>query len=721
MPLLIRVLLFGICFLIFGAKNIWACSVSVSPNFVTMGNSSISTFTVTNSSELMGNWVRIQSPGLTAYTVANMQAAGWYPNGGGTEANFAGGYLEGGTSSDFALTLAETGEITDSMSWEALLSYDDGANFESCGSVTLQIVPAPAAPTISNVSMTVGNASASLTWSTNLTSTGVVNYGTTASYGNTKSTTSNTSHQATLTGLSASTLYHYQIQVTSEGGTTSTQDATFTTSAADVITVTTTTVTNTVTTTTIITPTPTPKPASDTIAPVVTISTDFAKPFLAAPTIQGKAIDGGLVNIGVAQVEYSLDKGKNWLPVDFIDTPGKKSSTFEFTPVGLEDGNYFIKVRAKDSTGNIGTSKLSTMVIDRLPPQIGGSIFSLGPIIFKPDNKGNIYSITGLPLRLALSAVGGPTNINITYDSNNFSLIKNEESGLWTGNILTNQAGTYPVTTNSIDGAQNKTTRNLSTIISLSPGMIKDEQHEPLPNAKISVYIYNKFANDYLLWDSNPYLQLNPQTTDLRGTYFTILPPGKYFIEIEAKGFQKLRTEIFEISDSTPFTQIFTLPKARYFCNWWAQTIPVSLPQVAHSSETVHSLVGKPVPDFDLSISENIFNNTSILGKPTIISFFSTWQPQTSDQIQELNNLKLENDGINIFPVAIQESNSKTEIFKKTGGHILPISADPDGIFVLPLNLSSLPTHIFIDRKGIIKEVTVGFLDKDNLLNKILK
>jgi hypothetical protein len=39
----------------------------------------------------------------------------------------------------------------------------------------------------------------------------------------------------------------------------------------------------------------------------------------------------------------------------------------------------------------------------------------------------------------------------------------------------------------------------------------------------------------------------------------------------------------------------------------------------------------------------------------------------------------------------------------------------------MPLNIGALPTNIFIDRKGIIKDITVGFLDKDSLLNKMLK
>jgi hypothetical protein len=85
-----------------------------------------------------------------------------------------------------------------------------------------------------------------------------------------------------------------------------------------------------------------------------------------------------------------------------------------------------------------------------------------------------------------------------------------------------------------------------------------------------------------------------------------------------------------------------------------------------------------------------------------------------------LDRFRLANSGVNAVAVLVQESASKAEIFKKIGGYGLNILADPDGVLVKPLNLMSLPTHVFLDRKGIIKEVVVGYLSEQDLLNKIL-
>ncbi len=68
---LIGILIIGV-FLAWPAKAWASCSVSVSPNNVVMGQSSVTHFNVSNTGETMGNWVRIQANNQSAYTVANM-------------------------------------------------------------------------------------------------------------------------------------------------------------------------------------------------------------------------------------------------------------------------------------------------------------------------------------------------------------------------------------------------------------------------------------------------------------------------------------------------------------------------------------------------------------------------------------------------------------------------------------------------------------------------
>lgn len=88
---------------------------------------------------------------------------------------------------------------------------------------------------ISNVQATGVTASAAtIQWATNLSSDSQVIYGTTTAYGSqtTVNPTLETSHSASLAGLTASTIYHYKVRSAASGGSAvESPDYTFTTSA----------------------------------------------------------------------------------------------------------------------------------------------------------------------------------------------------------------------------------------------------------------------------------------------------------------------------------------------------------------------------------------------------------------------------------------------------------------------------------------------------------
>ena len=97
-------------------------------------------------------------------------------------------------------------------------------------SVTANFVQQAVAPTISNVQVTPLATSATVTWTTDAPASSTVVYGQSTSYGlQVQDPTLVTTHSLQLTGLSAGTLYHYQVSSTDAGGTTTSGDLTFTT------------------------------------------------------------------------------------------------------------------------------------------------------------------------------------------------------------------------------------------------------------------------------------------------------------------------------------------------------------------------------------------------------------------------------------------------------------------------------------------------------------
>jgi len=91
-------------------------------------------------------------------------------------------------------------------------------------------------PQISDIKVTVTSSTATITWKTDKSATSKVNYGLTTAYGLTVSSgVLVTSHSLTLTGLTPSTTYHYQVQSMDGGVTGSYSDKTFTTTVGAVV------------------------------------------------------------------------------------------------------------------------------------------------------------------------------------------------------------------------------------------------------------------------------------------------------------------------------------------------------------------------------------------------------------------------------------------------------------------------------------------------------
>src|SRR5208283_4132224 len=140
-----------------------------------------------------------------------------------------GANIAGATSASYttpATTTADNGST-----FQVVVTNAAGA--KTSNAATLTVTSSSTPPVLSNVVVSnITSSSVTITWTTDQASTTQVAYGTTASYGTTTTLSSTlvTSHTTNLTGLTASTLYHFQAQSQNAGGITGVSpDATFTT------------------------------------------------------------------------------------------------------------------------------------------------------------------------------------------------------------------------------------------------------------------------------------------------------------------------------------------------------------------------------------------------------------------------------------------------------------------------------------------------------------
>jgi len=107
--------------------------------------------------------------------------------------------------------------------WRVTAIDPSGANIVSSVSATRSfIVPEPLS--LSNVKVRPSPSGIVLNWTSSLSSPATIEYGTTRAYGKTASVSATTNGQATITGLTANTLYHMRLSVTNGSTTVRTGD-----------------------------------------------------------------------------------------------------------------------------------------------------------------------------------------------------------------------------------------------------------------------------------------------------------------------------------------------------------------------------------------------------------------------------------------------------------------------------------------------------------------
>lgn len=728
---------FNILFIFFTTpKQVFAavssCTASVSPSSVHTSTSTSFDFTLNNTSSSTIVWIKITRPS-SDFTITDQGVGGWSGGHSSSDVTFGGGSLAASDSLSFNVNATSGSSEGSSEDWTVQVSDDAGGTSPTTctGSLGTTISGAPAdttPPSISDLVVSdVTDSSVKVMWTTDESSSSVVEYGTDDQYGTSASGDGSiTSHSVSISGLSANTTYHYNAKSTdSNNNVAESGDNTFVTAKTGT---TGTTVTGTVTTTTTIVKA-TPTPAPDTVGPYVVIATKVEKPFTEAPVIKGTATDKSFV----ATLEYSVDDGKNWLPVDFIDKPNTVRTDFSFTPQ-LLDGNYKVKIRAKDSKGNASTTDVGTLVIDRLPPRIGGVIFSLGPQELLPTQHGSYTMLSGLDYKITLSAVGGPLSIDIHYIDydgtyQKINLKKSSDNALWSGYLHFASPGEYVLQLSSIDGADNAINIPLSKIVVLQPGKVASGS-TAVSRGSVSVYYLSDTDKRFVLWDGSAYGQSNPQPLTREGEYRLYLPSGTYYLRIAAGGYKTIVSSIFTLQDPSPIVTSFDLIRARAIkIGPWLIPLPdftqvtaaVSLPTARDTAGSfAQSAVSSEFPYFKLGESSDALVSTSLRGKPTLIVFLNTWLPQAAAQLSVLSDLSIKKE-MNIVAIIPQETASSVAMYKKRAGLSVTVLADPDGGLIDSLGLHALPSHVFVDRKGIIKYIQTGLYDKEQLLDMLIK
>jgi len=247
-------------------------------------------------------------------------------------------YLDGSSTAAASAASPGTGAYSIPLSLSGLSvgahqlvvkSTDADGNVGSSSIVNFTI-PDTTPPVISAIaSGSLTQTTATITWTTDEAADSQVDYGTTTSYGSstTLNTSKVTSHSVNLSGLTASTTYHYRVKSKDAAGnlTTST-DRNFTTTAV----------------------------VADTTKPTVSLTAPTNGATVSGSTsLTATASDAS----GIAGVQFQVN-GAN---LGSEDTVSPYSVSWNTT--GVANGSYSLTAIARDTAGNVQTSTVITVTV----------------------------------------------------------------------------------------------------------------------------------------------------------------------------------------------------------------------------------------------------------------------------------------------------------------------------------------------------------------------
>lgn len=132
--------------------------------------------------------------------------------------------------------------------------------------------------------------------------------------------------------------------------------------------------------------------------------------------------------------------------------------------------------------------------------------------------------------------------------------------------------------------------------------------------------------------------------------------------------------------------------------------------------------VGEAAPNFRLpTLGGTDFELASAKGKGVWINVWASWCPPCRAEMLDVNEVArtAEQEGMEFVAVNYLEDIASVQSYLANTRYDFPVALDTDGGFADLYRVLGLPSHIFIDANGILQEVRVGSMTRDEMVGHV--
>jgi peroxiredoxin len=132
--------------------------------------------------------------------------------------------------------------------------------------------------------------------------------------------------------------------------------------------------------------------------------------------------------------------------------------------------------------------------------------------------------------------------------------------------------------------------------------------------------------------------------------------------------------------------------------------------------------VGQPATDFEVaSPTGETIRLSQFKGQPVWINFWATWCAPCRAEFPEMDQVYRQHKerGLVLLAVSFAEQPGDVTGYLERARPSFTIGVDPPGAVASQYRVLGLPTHIFIDAEGIVRDVRVGPMNEALMREKL--